>query len=130
MYLDQKDAYFPGDLQAQITNTHPTINDTAVKSGVPSPLTLDNLDQLNNLPNGADGTQVYLASNANFAKAPTYLNGTKPDASGKTEGAKSCAVIVHDKGNGTVDAFYMYFYAYNQGDTVLGQELGDHIGDW
>lgn len=50
----------------------------------------------------------------------------------ETVGAKSCAIIVYDHGdaNGTVDAFYMYFYAFNLGLNVLGQVLGNHVGDW
>ena len=39
-------------------------------------------------------------------------------------------IIVVDKGNGIVDAFYMYFYSFNQGPSVYGHELGDHLGDW
>lgn len=26
--------------------------------------------------------------------------------------------------------YYMYFYAFDQGNAVLGQEIGDHVGDW
>ena len=61
---------------------------------------------------------------------PAWLNGVKPDASGKTNGAVSAAIIVNDHGSGLVDAFYMYFYAFNFGPPVLGQDVDDHVGDW
>jgi hypothetical protein len=54
----------------------------------------------------------------------------KPDSSGKTNGAVSCAIIVNDHGSGLVDAFYMYFYAFNYGGTYFGFTIGDHVGDW
>ena len=73
---------------------------------------------------------VYLTSTLDVTKAPKWLDGVVPDSSGKTNGATSCAVVINDRGAGLVDVFYMYFYAYNLGNTVLFQELGDHIGDW
>jgi hypothetical protein len=79
---------------------------------------------------GNKGLNIYLTSNEDISKNPTWLNGVKPDADGKTGDAKSCAVIVVDKGNGFVDAFYMYFYAFNWGGIVLEKNLGNHVGDW
>lgn len=87
-------------------HTHPTLNGSAV-AGAPNPLTLDNLSKLNAL----GGKQIYLASNDDITTNPAWLNGVKPGAGGKTEGAVSCAIITHDRGSGVVDAFYMYFYA-------------------
>lgn len=115
----------PSDLGAQLIHTTPEVKFTAI-TGVPSPLTLDNLDQLNNL----GGNTVYLTSNDDVTKNPAWLNGVKPDSTGKSNGAVSTAVIVNDHGAGNVDAFYMYFYAYNGGPVILGQEVGDHVGDW
>ncbi|KAI5292636.1 hypothetical protein KEM55_007662, partial [Ascosphaera atra] len=40
------------------------------------------------------------------------------------------AIITKDWGNGTLDAFYFYWYNYNQGDAVALMEFGDHVGDW
>lgn len=80
--------------------------------GPSKPLTSSNLDQM--------GSDVWLTSNDDVTKDPTWIKGTKPNGQGKTEGATTAAIIVNDKGNGNVDAFYMYFYAYNYGGEVLG----------
>jgi hypothetical protein len=125
VWLEEHEQYFPSDIYAQVQNTHPAMNFTPVAA---PPLTLDNLDALNSF--GNNGSNIYLTSNVDVTKDPKWLDGVVPNSAGRTENAISTAIIVNDRGNGTVDAFYMYFYAYNMGNTVLFQELGDHIGDW
>ncbi|KAH6672107.1 hypothetical protein B0J14DRAFT_655979 [Halenospora varia] len=127
VYLDTGEAYFPSDIASQIDNTHPAINLTAIPN--PPALTVENLDTLNTF--GQNGMNVFLTSNLDVSKTPSWLLGEVPDSTThKTAKAISCAIITTDHGNGSLDAFYMYFYAYNQGNTVFGKELGDHIGDW
>lgn len=94
-------------------------------------MTLDNLESLNTY----NATKVFLTSNdritADPSTNPPWLTGVKPDANTHgTSGATSLAVIVTDHGAGNVDVFYMYFYAYNWGGQVLGQNVDDHVGDW
>jgi hypothetical protein len=114
-------------MYAQVVNTIPAVNFTEVETS-PYPLTLDNLDVLNSC--GNDGVDVYLTSIIDVTTSPNWINGVVPDSTGKTNDATSCAIIVNNHGSGLVDVFYMYFYAYNLGNTVLFHELGDHIGDW
>ena len=71
-----------------------------------------------------------MTSNLDVTTEPVWLTGIVPDSTGETREITSSVIIVNDRGSGKVDAFYMYFYAYNQGNTVFFQELGDHIGDW
>ncbi|KIN07778.1 hypothetical protein OIDMADRAFT_151604 [Oidiodendron maius Zn] len=127
IWLDVNEKYFPSDMYAQVANTNPMVNFTVVDA-TQSPLNLDNLNVLNLF--GNDGKDVFLTSILDVDTNPEWLNGVVPDASGKTNDATSCAIIVNDHGSGMVDVFYMYFYAYNQGNTVLFHELGDHVGDW
>lgn len=87
---------------------------------------MDNLNDLNALGN----TSVYLTSKVNIETNPAWLYGVAPDSTGETDGAVSCAIIVNDHGNGNVDAFYMYFYAFNYGGEYFGFIIGDHVGDW
>jgi hypothetical protein len=127
VWLDEQEQYFPSDIYAQIKNTYPAINLSAI-TDPPSPLSLDNLDALNAF--GNRGYNVFLTSEVDVTEDPQWLDGVVPSSGGKTKDAVSAAIIVNDHGEGLVDAFYMYFYAYNLGNTVLFQELGDHIGDW
>ncbi|KAL9116960.1 MAG: hypothetical protein Q9187_006507, partial [Circinaria calcarea] len=39
-------------------------------------------------------------------------------------------LIVVDKGNGVVDAFWFYFYSFNLGNKVFNIRFGNHVGDW
>jgi hypothetical protein len=123
--LYSSETYLPSDIGAQLTNTNPTLNFTAITNAA-SPLTLDNLNSLNDL----GGVNVYLTSKDNVEENPGWILGVKPDSTGKTDGAVSCAIIVNDHGGGLVDAFYMYFYAFNYGGTYFGFTIGDHVGDW
>lgn len=126
VFLDTHDLYFPSDLAIHLKNTHPEVNFTKIDHGS-DPLTLENLDSINNL----GGKDIFLTSNDDVTQLPDYLHGNLPDSKTlKTVDARSCAVVVADKGNGIKDAFYMYFYTFNQGPSVSGHELGDHLGDW
>lgn len=126
-YLYSAEAYLPSDIGAQLANTQPQVNYTVI-SGAPSPLTLDNLDQLNAY--GDNGESVYLTSTSDVETNPAWLLGVKPSATGRTRGAVSCAVVVNDHGNGLVDVFYFYFYAFDFGGVYFGFNIGNHVGDW
>lgn len=124
LYLYSKDPYRPSDIGAQLVHTTPKHNLAPLPAGsVPLPLTLDNLDQLNALGNG--GSDIFLTSNDDVSKNPTWLCGVTPDSDGKVHNAKTCVIIVAEKDNGVVDVFYVYFYAYNWGGKVIGDNLGE-----
>ena len=125
VYLHSEDPYRPADIGSQLTNTQPQVNYTTVQN-LSSPLTLDSLDELNNL----GGDNVYLTSKDNVEDNPVWLNGVEPDSSGRTNTVASCAIIINDHGSGLVDVFYMYFYAFDHAGTYLGHNLGNHVGDW
>lgn len=44
--------------------------------------------------------------------------------------AAPAVLIVVDKGNDTIDAFWFYFYSFNRGNAVFNVRFGNHIGDW
>jgi hypothetical protein len=106
-----------------LDNTTPEVDFEKV-NGTAARLTLDNLDSLNDM----GGSSVYLTSNDDITTFPEWLKGEKPDDDGKTEDVTN-VVITYDHGDGTVDAFYMFFYAYDWGGSVLGQNVGNHVGD-
>jgi hypothetical protein len=121
VYLYSGETYFPSDIGTQLDNTHPEVNFVNISSSATS-YTLDNLSTLN--------SSVYLTTNTPEYDYPSFFNGVDPDSSGETENAVSATIIVNDFGNGTVIAFYWYFYAFNYGGTYLTYTVDDHVGDW
>jgi hypothetical protein len=132
VYLFTGENYNPADIGAQLPpNTIPEVNFTRY-AAAPSPLTLNNLGQLPSniaLSSAQDFT--------NFTTQPSFLHGVKPDASGQTGDAVSCAIIINDHASSTdptlkfvTDVFYMYFYAFDYGGDYFGFNVGNHVGDW
>ncbi|OKL62633.1 hypothetical protein UA08_01900 [Talaromyces atroroseus] len=100
VWLDVNETYFPGDIYGQVLDTYPALNHTKI-TAYETPLTLDNLDQLNNFGNSS----VYVTSNQGIKNYPGWFNGTRPNTNGVAEDATSCTIITFDHGDGTVDAF-------------------------
>ncbi|RAO71821.1 uncharacterized protein BHQ10_007833 [Talaromyces amestolkiae] len=60
-------------------------------------------------------------------------HGGKPiDIAGADPGRSDAPafLVVVDKGNDIVDAFWFFFYSYNLGNTVFDVRFGNHVGDW
>ncbi|KAE8350245.1 hypothetical protein BDV28DRAFT_139495 [Aspergillus coremiiformis] len=57
------------------------------------------------------GEPIRVEQNGGYSNAPAVL-------------------IVMDKGNGIIDAFWFYFYSFNLGNVVLNVRFGNHVGDW
>lgn len=55
-------------------------------------------------------------------------DGDMPSAGGRSDAP--VVMVVVDKGNDVVDAFWFYFYSYNLGNIVFNIRFGDHVGDW
>ncbi|EPQ65382.1 BgtASP-20287 [Blumeria graminis f. sp. tritici] len=127
VWLDKKETFFPSDIETHISNTSPFIDLKIVETPLP-PLSTANLDVLN--PLNTDTQHVFLTTKVPVQDSPKWLEGVAPDQDGKSKDATTCVTIISNRGNGTVDVFYMYFYSFNKGTDVLFHELGNHVGDW
>lgn len=129
LYLHPDDRYKPSDILAQVQNTIPKnkLDNLPPNANLPE-LNLDNLDVLNNFANG--GVDINLSSKDNIEANPSWLDGAPVMEDGSSGEAKTSVVIIAEKDQGIIDAFYLTFYAYNWGGIVLGQNLGNHVGDW
>ncbi|CAM1505985.1 Fc.00g116220.m01.CDS01, partial [Cosmosporella sp. VM-42] len=140
VWLHSDDPFMPSDLLTHIGHTTPMLDGQPIRD-LPS-LNLDNLEILNNY-----GDQVALTANEDPTTYPAWLFGEAPDASGRVHNATPCVVIVVEKDQLVVDAFYFYFYSYDEGPNITqvlepldrlagsgkaasGIPFGNHIGDW
>ena len=56
-------------------------------------------------------------------------NKTEEAGQGLRSNAPAFLICI-DKGDGIVDAFWFYFYSFNEGNSVFGITFGNHVGDW
>lgn len=112
-------------------HTTPWLNYTPLTTTHPL---LSNLDEYNKFGD------IYLTSDDDPTNPPEWLRGdhNRPNepkqGTGEDEdiGMSTApgVVIWTEKEGGIVDAFYFYFYSFNQGNTVAGWRFGNHVGDW
>lgn len=155
VHLYSGEQFWPGDIGEHLEHVTPLLNYTPVKYFTQS-MNLTNLDDLN-LYN--HGRFVYLTSEDNVEDRPDWLGGEKniPDipeeedgffiwvkkvikrilpigtVAPPMQGGRSDApavLIVVEKGEGVIDAFWFYFYSYNLGNLVFNVRFGNHVGDW
>lgn len=106
-YLYSQEEYWQGDVATHLEYMIPEINYVPLADGV----NMQNVSSYN--------SSTYLTSKDNVLDNPAWLLGTanQPNSTGYSEAPAT--IIVVDKGNGTVDAFYFYFYSYNSGPVFL-----------
>jgi hypothetical protein len=61
-------------------------------------------------------------------KRPARRNLGKKLVGGRSDAP--AVLIVTEKPDGVVDAFYFFFYSYNLGNKVFNIRFGNHVGDW
>lgn len=127
VHLYSEERYWPYDIAQFVTNFHVTYKNGTLVEGTDKELNISMLGHLPLRPN------LYLTSNEDFDTDPEWITGSKNKPSlvnGETKNAPATLIVV-DKGNGWVDAFWFYFYSFNLGPFVMGSgPYGNHVGDW
>lgn len=135
VHLFSGEQFWPCDIAEHLIHTTPHLNYTPIVAESDHP-TLSDLDKFNEW-----GRFVYLQSDDNVEERPEWLGGKAnipgdPDSTDNGSGAAGgrsdapTVLIVVDKGDGVVDAFWFYFYSYNLGLKVFNVRFGNHVGDW
>jgi hypothetical protein len=160
VHLYSEEKYWPSDMTTHLINTMPYLNFTPVDEAERFPtvgnLSTYNKYELGEFVflqtlEDVQTNPEWLTSNINVPVVA--VNGSDPlDGDDKREnnqkitmrkredgdeegqvGGRSPApavLLVIEKDDGVVDAFWFYFYSYNLGNTVFNIGFGDHVGDW
>ncbi|KAM3515537.1 hypothetical protein MY11210_000910 [Beauveria gryllotalpidicola] len=76
----------------------------------------------------AQPTRQRVLAGAAHKQPAAGAQGHKPDAHGYS--AAPAVLVLVDKDDGVLDAFWFFFYSYNLGQTVLTMRFGNHVADW
>ncbi|KAL4245139.1 Vacuolar Protein Sorting-Associated [Abortiporus biennis] len=120
-HLWSQETWFPSDISSHLSHVVPQVNFTNLTGSV-------TFQSIGGLP-----SDVFLTSKDPVEDQPEWMLSTEniPDANGKS-GAPATIVVV-EKSGGILDAFYFYFYSFNEGNAIFNitpLTFEDHIGDW
>lgn len=130
IHLYSEEKYLPGDIQSFVP--HFQLVTSNYETVVNEPLKISDLKGEYNVAGEVLSSEtLYLHTTEKFEEDPSWLRGTHPEyGTGLTRDASSIVIVV-DKGNGWVDAYWFYFYPFNLGPFIMGYgPWGNHIGDW
>ncbi len=124
-------------------HTTPYLNFTPIGSHYRQ-LNLTSLNELNEY-----GRFTYTQSDDNVEDRPKWMTGDRnvpveldnervsgdddallPKTRRRGRSDAPTILVVINKGDGIVDAFWFFFYSFNQGNKVLNIRFGNHLGDW
>ncbi|CCE61648.1 hypothetical protein TPHA_0A05740 [Tetrapisispora phaffii CBS 4417] len=142
VHLHTEEEYWPSDIADYVKNFNLTDATGNIILGGTSenPLSLKDLKAYYKLKHKnkkskkdkfISSSSVVMTSIDDFDKDPDWLIGHRPKfGTGYIKKGPAVLVVV-DKGNGWVDAFWFYFYPFNWGPYVMGGgPWGNHVGDW
>ncbi len=143
VHLHSEEVFWPGDIAEHLLHTTPYLNFTPIGSHCRQ-LNLTSLNELNEY-----GRFTYTQSDDNVEDRPKWMTGDRnvpveldnervggydhallPKAKRGGRSNAPTILVVIDKGDGIVDAFWLFFYSFNQGNKVLNIRFGNHLGDW
>jgi hypothetical protein len=141
LHLYSKEPYWPSTMESHLEHTIPHVGYEPI-TGENSHPNVNNLARLNK-EDGDLGWDVFLNSKDNILDNPDWMtseygkpvfpDGPSADENGNPVPGRSVSpvvLIVVEKENGIVDAFWHFFYSYNLGNGVFGLRFGNHVGDW
>ncbi|CAD6582351.1 MAG: Vacuolar protein sorting-associated protein 62 [Cyphobasidiales sp. Tagirdzhanova-0007] len=119
LYLSRTEQWWPTDVTTFFLNTSPQIN------FVPYP-EVPSFANLSAIP-----YQAYLTADDDVQDNPAWLYNIAGQPNATAYSAAPVTIIQVPKANNTVDAFFFFFYAFNEGKEILDvSSFGNHLGDW
>lgn len=129
VYLYSEEKYLPYSIEKYVTHFYAK---DGYGNNITGPLQIQDLERIKDHTD-AGFDDIYLTALTDFDSDPEWITGVNniPDLeTGRIADAPATLIVV-DKGDGWVDAFWFYFYSFNLGPFVMGGgPYGNHVGDW
>lgn len=140
VHLYSEERYWPSDINEFLTHFRLVDKDGETVQFADGHINLTALEDLrpiydasmvNSTSSIIDSKNLFMTANEEFANDPDWLVGHRPEYGTGLVKEGPALLLISDKGNGWVDAFWFYFYPFNWGPYIMGYgPWGNHIGDW